>query len=217
MSGTIIITGANGSLAVHTIQRLLSSNPDLTLLLTVRDPSEKDANTEELRSVIACHTKARTIIRQLDLANLSAVHDFAATIAAEIAGEKLPRLVGIVCNAYYWNLASDPPLTVDGFETTFQINHIAHAALVLPLLGSFAPEGGRVTLLSSDAHWPGKNSLEKYPPCVPDDLDDWVMVLHAGDADKQGRGMNRYANSKLAVVSWMYALNRRLEQVLLHS
>ncbi len=68
-------------------------------------------------------------------------------------------------------------------------------------------------LLSSDAHWPGKNSLEKYPPAIPDDLELLVKPAVDKSADNFGRGFQRYANSKLAVVTWMYALNSRLEDV----
>ncbi|KAI1097796.1 NAD(P)-binding protein [Jackrogersella minutella] len=210
MTGTIIVTGANGSLAIPAVRHLLEKYPDYTAVLTVRKTEDSDANTKRLRETIASFPKAQTSIRQLDLANLSAVHDFANTIAAEIADKKLPPLASIVCNAYYWNLARDPELTADGVETTIQVNHISHVALVLRLLGSFGPEGGRIVLFTSDGHFSGKNGLEKYPPGIPDDLDSWLKATP--DADKLGRGFERYANSKLAVLMWGYALNRYLEK-----
>jgi hypothetical protein len=85
----------------------------------------------------------------------------------------------IVCNAFYWNLAGSPGKTADGFEKTFQVNHVAHVALVLLLLGSFShSHPGRVVLFSSDAHWPGKNSLAKIPPAMPEDLD---LLVHPNE------------------------------------
>ncbi|KAL3484393.1 NAD(P)-binding protein [Aspergillus germanicus] len=202
MSGTIIITGANGSLATPATELLLSKYPDYTLILTARNPdtirTKKD--TKNLS------------IRKLDLSDLSAVHDFATSIASEIQAGTLPPLASIVCNAYYWNLRSAPETTADGFERTFQINHIAHATLVLRLLGQFDRKaGGRIVLFSSDAHWPGKNGLEKIPPAIPDDLTTLVAPEQDEKADVMGRGFQRYANSKLAIVMWMYALNRHLE------
>lgn len=156
------------------------------------------------------HPQADVSIRKLDLADISAVHDFANTVAAEIADGKLPPLASIVCNAYYWNLVDDAEFTVDGYEKTFQVNHLAHAALVLRLLGSFGSSGGRVVLFASDA--PGKNSLEKYPPAIPDDLNLLVQPGN-GSSDKFGHGFQRYAILKLAIVMWMYALNNHLAKV----
>lgn len=71
-------------------------------------------------------------------------------------------------------------------------------------------------LFSSDSHWPGKNGMAKYPPAIPDDLD--LLVKPAADepVDCFGRGFLRYANSKLAIVMWMYTLNRALEKVSPH-
>ncbi|KAI8624752.1 hypothetical protein F5Y19DRAFT_305103 [Xylariaceae sp. FL1651] len=210
MAGTVVITGANGSLAVHAVQHLLTKSPENTLVLTVRNTSDSDPNTKNLRETVSRYPHAKVSIRQLDLASLKAVNDFAGTVAAEVVEQKLPPLVGIVCNAYYWNMVSDPELTQDGFEKTMQVNHISHAALVLRLLGSFGAQGGRLVLFTSDSHYPGRNGLEKYPPGIPDNLDKLVRVDR--DADKQGRGFQNYANSKLAILMWTYALNRFLEK-----
>lgn len=216
MAGTILITGANSSLAIPAVQHLLTKYPDYTAVLTVRNTSDADVNTKKLKDTIFRYGDAntKTSIRQLDLAHLSAVHDFAGVIAAEIADGKLPPLASIVCNAYYWNLATDAEFTGDGYEKTFEVGHVAHAALVLRLLGSFGSDGGRVVLFGTDAHWPGKNSFEKYPPAIPDDLELLVKPLLPDTAsDNMGRGFQRYAISKLAVITWMYALNRYLEKV----
>ncbi|KAI0598821.1 short-chain dehydrogenase/reductase-like protein sdr [Biscogniauxia sp. FL1348] len=211
MAGTIIITGANGSLAVHSVQQILTKSPETTLVLTVRRTEDDDPNTKKLRATISKFSNARTSIRKLDLASLPAVHEFAGAIAAEVAEGKLPPLAGIICNAYYWNLVDDAELTADGLEKTMQVNHISHAALVMRLLGSFDPEkGGRLILFTSDGHEDGKNGLQKYPPGIPDDID--ALVQAKPDSDKQGRGFERYANSKLAVLMWTYALNRYLEK-----
>ncbi|KAI1805043.1 NAD(P)-binding protein [Daldinia bambusicola] len=210
MTGTIIITGANGSVAIPAVNHLLTKYPDYTVVLTVRNTENTDPNTNKLRETIAKFPNAKTSIRQLDLADLTAVHNFASTVATEILEKKLPPLASIVCNAYYWNLNSDPELTADGIEKTIQVNHISHVAIVLRLLGSFRPEGGRIVLFTSNAHFPGKNGLEKYPPAIPDDLDS--LLKATPDADKLAGGMHSYGNSKLAILMWGYALNRHLEK-----
>ena len=214
MAHTIVITGANSSLAIPAVRHLLTNYSDHIAVLTVRNTSNADANTKKLRDTIAQYDEAKTSIRELDLTNLSAVHDFASTIAAEIADGRLPPLASIVCNAYHWNLIDDTEVTGDGFEKSLQVNHLAHVALVLRLLGKFGSDGGRVVLLSSNAHWPGKNALERYPPAIPEELELLVNPAPETSADHFGRGLQRYAVSKLVIVMWMYALNRYLETVL---
>lgn len=216
MAGTIIITGANGSIAIPAVQHLLTNYPDHTAVLTVRNASDTDVHTKKLRETIARYPNAKTSIRELDLANLPAVHHFAANVAAEIAQGRLPPLASIICNAYYWNLVGGVEVTRDGYEKTFQVTYLAHVALVLRLVGSFQPNGGRVVLFSSNAHAPGKSISERYPPTIPDDLELLVKPAPDEPTDNFGHGFYRYAVSKLAGVMWMYALNRYLEKVFTH-
>ncbi|KAI0145104.1 hypothetical protein GGR57DRAFT_321246 [Xylariaceae sp. FL1272] len=210
MEGTVIITGANGSLATHAVEHLLNTTPDTTLILTVRNTSDSDPNTKALRETIEKYEGVKTSIRALDLTSLKAVNDFTDTLASEVTEGKLPPLRGIVANAYYWNMVTDPQLTADGLETTIQVNHVAHAVLALRLLGSFGSDGGRLVFFTSDAHYPKRNGLEKYPVGLPSDLDE--LVKAGPETDKQGRGFLRYANSKLAILMWTYALIRYLQK-----
>jgi len=215
MTNTIIITGANGSLAIPTVDHLLQRSPDSTLVLTVRDTSDGDVNTSALRSVVAKHPGARVSIRELDLGHLPAVHDFARGIAAEISKGSLPQLSAIVGTAYYWNLVGPLELTDDGYEKTIQVSYLSHFALVLRLIKSFRPEGGRIILFTSDGHEPGKNGLEKIPPAIsadPTQLDLLVKPAEDASPDALGHGFHRYANSKLALVMFTHALNRRLQR-----
>ncbi|KAI0428669.1 hypothetical protein F5Y09DRAFT_278916 [Xylaria sp. FL1042] len=210
MAGTIIITGANGSVAVPAVQHLLSKAPDNTLVLTVRNTLDSDLNTKRLREATSRFPNSKVLIRKLDLASLKTVNEFADTVATEVAQGKLPPLAAIVCNAFHWNMIEDPELTEDGLEKTMQVNHVSHSALVFRLLGSFGPQGGRLVFFTSDSHNPGRNSLERYPPGLPDDLDE--LMRADPEIDKRGRGFLNYANSKLAILMWTYALNRYLEK-----
>ncbi|KAL8916330.1 MAG: hypothetical protein Q9172_006350 [Xanthocarpia lactea] len=212
MAGTIIITGANGSLAIPAIQHLLNQQPDCTLIGTVRNASDSDTNTQTLRDTLSHFPSTESSIREVDLSSLPAVHSFASSIASEISSGTLPPLTAIICNAYYWNLNKPLETTKDGYEKTFQVSHLAHVALVLRLLGSFGPSGGRIVLFSSDAIWPGKNGLQKFPPAIPDDIEQLAKPAADDPVDVFGRGFLRYANAKLAIVMWMYALNRALEK-----
>ncbi|KAK4148768.1 hypothetical protein C8A00DRAFT_38646 [Chaetomidium leptoderma] len=205
MTGTIIITGANGSLAIPAVEHLLTRFPAFTLVLAVRNPGDDDVNTKALGHVISKHNaNKRASIRKLDLASLKAVHEFANAVTAEVAQGTLPPLASIVCNAFYWNLTGPLELTSDGYEKTVQIIHLSHVALVLRLLGSFGPDGGRVVLFSSDATVPGKNNLESIPPKIPTDPDGLEQLVHpapddAAVGDNMAHGFCRYATAKLAV------------------
>ena len=215
MTGTILITGANGSLAIPAVQHLLTNYPDHTVILTVRNSSNTDVNTNRLRAVLESFPNSRASIHELDHARLSSVHEFANSLRDQMSSGKLPSLAAIVCNAYYWNLKDGVQTTEDGYEKTFQVSYLAHVVLVLRLLRSFdSRTGGRIVLFSSDSHWPGKNGMEKYPPAIPDDLESLVKPdVRAQSADNFGRGFQRYAIAKLTIVTWMYALNFYLQKV----
>ena len=198
MAGLVILTGANSSLGIPAADHILSKYPEYTVVFTVRDASTSDFNTTKLRETISLHLKAQATILALDLSSLSAVEAFADTIISGIKNGQYPPLAAIICNAFYWNLVGDPELTADGYDKTFEVAHISHAALILRLLGQFGTSG-RIVLLSSDAHWPGKNITEIYPPSIPSDLN--LLVNPTVDADKFGRGFQRYAIAKLAITA----------------
>ena len=213
MPGTILLTGANGSAALWTVRYLLQHHLDKHLILTVRDTSDSDVNTNLLREALAEYPKASFSIRPLDLSSLAAVHEFAKTLVDEVSAGKVPKLESIISNAFYWNLVSAIEMTDDGYEKTFKVNHIAHSVLVLRLLGSFGENGGRIVLFTSDTHWPGKSPLEKIKPMMRANLDELAKPPPDEPEDHMAHGQNRYALSKLAILMWMYALNRHLQKV----
>lgn len=209
MTGSILITGANGSLAIPAVDHLLKNYPDMTAILTVRKTSAEDANTKRLQETIARHSGAKASIHLLDLASLESVASFANTISTDIASGKYPQLTSIVCNAYHWNLVSKPKFTDDGYEKTMQVSHISHVSLIMRLLGSFAPdEPGRIILFSSNGHWPGKNPFERYHPAIPDSNLDQLVKGAVPYRDDMYLGFQRYATAKLIITAWMYALNQ---------
>jgi retinol dehydrogenase-12 len=111
---------------------------------------------------------------------------------AEQVRHHAPVLDGLVNNAGVFMKAWSE--TVDGFETTFQVNHLSHfllTSLLLPELKA-APQG-RVVNVSSMAHARGRVDL--------------------GDLDSKKRfdGYDVYALSKLLNVHFTHELARRLE------
>jgi NAD(P)-dependent dehydrogenase (short-subunit alcohol dehydrogenase family) len=101
MAGRVLITGANGSLALNAVEYFLRAFPELTLLLTVRDESDEDPNTTQLRRLIAKHPEASISVLKLDLNSLKEVAGFCNQVAAEIESSRVPRLIAIICNEVY--------------------------------------------------------------------------------------------------------------------
>jgi NAD(P)-dependent dehydrogenase (short-subunit alcohol dehydrogenase family) len=211
---TILITGANGSLAIPAVEYLLGAYPSLTVILTARDVSNEDRNTAELRRVIAKFPDAAVSVRKLDLNSLEEVQSFSEGLNKEVHDGKVPRLLAVLCNAMSWKLSGGPAYSKDGFEKTIAINHLAQFALSLRLLQSMDTEHGRIVFLGSVAHWPDKSALSKgFPTKLPERLDWLVHPLSDEAGEEMGRGMQRYGTSKLVVLMVMYELNRRMKMV----
>jgi NAD(P)-dependent dehydrogenase (short-subunit alcohol dehydrogenase family) len=214
MDGTVLITGANSSLAIPAIEYLLSKYPNYNAVLTVRDTSEADLNTRKLRQIIEAHPGSTVTVEKLDLASLAAVASFADLVNSNISEGKWPRLSALVCNAFFWSLAGGPQFSKDGFELSLAVAHISHMSLALRLLNSFSTSEGRVVFLGSEVHWPGRNApMEQFPPGITDDLEQMVHPPPDKKGEEAGRGFQRYGIAKLAVIMGMYELNKRLKDV----
>ncbi|KAJ4294805.1 hypothetical protein N0V88_005039 [Collariella sp. IMI 366227] len=211
MTGTIILTGANGSLGLGFVQALLASYPKHTLIATVRNPSSKsDPNTAILQNLVSNHPKNLVQIEPLDLASLSNVRSFADRISTKISNNSLPAISAIVCNAFTWSLTGQKH-TPDGYEASFQVSHLSHMLLVLKLLGSMDTTAGRIIMLGSEAHYPEKGSpLSKLRARFPKDLEELVQPRADEPGQVHDRGFQRYGTAKLANVVFVEDLNGRL-------
>ncbi|KAF7953521.1 uncharacterized protein EAE97_000920 [Botrytis byssoidea] len=187
--GTVLITGANSSLAIPSIEYLLTRYPEYTAVLTVRNAYGE--NTQRLRETLSGFPEDRSIIHTLDLGSLAAVERYAGVIKADITAGRLPPLAAIICNAFTWSISDGLKFTSDNYESSIAVNHLAHLATVLRLLGSFRPEGGKIVILGSDSHYPGKSGLEKFPPNLPDDLELLVHPAPDQTGEEIGRGFQR--------------------------
>lgn len=214
MAGTIVLTGANGTLALEYVRHLLELYPDYTLLATVRNTGDEDPNTAKLRSTVRAYPKAKAWIEKLDLGQLADVRRFSGSLTARVNNHELPRVSAIVCNAATWSLEAGQKFTVDGFEATFQVNHLSHYLLVLKLLGAMDMTAGRVVMLSSITHYPEKkNPLSSFRPGFPDDMEELVHPQPDVAEETHDRGFQRYGTAKLSNVTFMNDLNARFQRV----
>lgn len=130
MAGTVVITGANGTLALEFMQALLTLHPQYTVVGTVRNASpEADPNTAKLMRVIEKHPGAKMSVQQLDLGKLADVRSFSERPLRQIGLGELPRISAIVCNASTWSLEAGQKFTADKLEATFQVCHLCQSCL----------------------------------------------------------------------------------------
>jgi NAD(P)-dependent dehydrogenase (short-subunit alcohol dehydrogenase family) len=140
-----------------------------------------------VRWIAAQVPNARIETEQADFASLSQVRAMGGRILANH-----PCIAILVNNAGLMMLSR--VATEDGFETTFQVNHLAPFLLtdiLLPALKAAAPS--RIVTVASRASNQGRI-----------DFDDLNRVKHYGM-------VSAYAQSKLANIMFTYALARRLD------
>lgn len=174
-----LVTGATSGIGRHCAKRLAALGAEV--LLTGRDQARGDAIVAEIRQA-----GGRASFRAADFASLAAVRECAAW--ARAGRSHLDLLVN---NAGL--LLPDRRLTVDGFEETFAVNHLA-PFLLTGLLRDLlvAARGSRVVTVSSEAHR------------VPKALD--FETLAKGE---RFRSFRTYGESKLANILFTRELTRR--------
>jgi NAD(P)-dependent dehydrogenase (short-subunit alcohol dehydrogenase family) len=166
----VIVTGANSGIGRAATGALAGAGA--RVVLAVRNTDKGQA--------AAASVPGQTEVRQLDLASLASVREFAAAWDGEL--DLLINNAGVMA----------PPLsrTADGFELQFGTNHLGHFALTSLLLEHIT---GRVVTVSSGAHRMGSIDL--------DDLN-WER--------KPYKAWRAYGQSKLANLLFTAELQRRL-------
>ena len=191
---TVIVTGGNTGLGFQ-CARFVGTDLGILVVIACRDVRLG----EEAKAKLASRGVAAAVL-PLDLASLDSVRAF----ATRFRDGKLPPLAGLVCNAGLQNVGP-PQRTVDGFETTFAVNHLGHFLLVNLLLPDMA-ENGRIVFVASGVHNPAEKTGMPAPMFVN-------ASAVANDFETAGgeAGRRRYSTSKLCNVLCTYELARRLE------
>lgn len=175
-----IVTGANTGIGFEAAQVLAARGA--RVLLACRDKAKTDTAMGQIRQAVP---GADVAFLPLDLAALASIRR-----AAELAAQE-PRIDVLINNAGVMY----PPLTrtAEGFELQFGVNHLggfALSALLLPRLAE--TPGSRIVVTSSLAQHRGN--------IVWDDL----------NAEKGYSRTQRYCDSKLANMLFLFELDRRL-------
>jgi NAD(P)-dependent dehydrogenase (short-subunit alcohol dehydrogenase family) len=167
---SVIVTGANSGIGRAAASALAGAGARVVLAVRTTDKGE----------AAAAKMPGETEVRQLDLASLASVREFAAAWDGDI--DLLINNAGVMA----------PPLTrtVEGFELQFGTNHLGHFALTNLLLEHVT---GRVVTVSSTGHRMGRIDF--------DDLN-WERKPYSS--------WRAYGQSKLANLLFTSELQRRL-------
>lgn len=178
---TVLITGANSGIGKVTATALAGMGA--TVILACRRQPAADAAMADIR---AAHPEAKLDFVAIDLASLASVRRAAAEVMA-----RYPVIDVLINNAGLANMKRVE--TEDGFETTFQVNHLGPFLFTNLLLPALRAGHARLINVASEAHRVGGMKWDDLQ------LKKGYFVLRA------------YAQSKLANILFTRALARRVE------
>ena len=146
---TVVITGGNAGIGKETAVALARAG--MHVVITSRDRARGSAALEEIRT----RGESDAVeVMELDLADFASIRRFADDY---LAGHD--RLDVLVNNAGLVLIKRSE--TVDGFETTFGVNHLGHFLLTHLLLDRIrASAPARVVVVSSHAHKSARKGLD---------------------------------------------------------
>ena len=177
---TFLVTGANTGLGFETATVLAERGA--RVLLGCRSDEKAQRAIAEIQAAVP---DADLEFVPLDQADLASVRAAAEQVQDEDRLDVLVNNAGIMM----------PPkeMTADGFESQFGVNHLGTFAITSLLLPKLAEhDGSRVVVTSSIAHRGAKIYF--------DDI----------NAEQSYRAQDRYGQSKLANLLFMFELDRRL-------
>ena len=180
----VLITGGNSGIGLETALALASRGARVTI--TARDRRRGEAALDAIRQRAA---GADVALLDLDLASLTSVRDAAGSYLA--GGRPLHVLINNagVC-------LSKRQVTEDGFEATFQVNHLGHFLLTQLLLTHVVKSApARIINVASKAYsLAGRRGI------------------NFGDlqSERRYRGLRTYGRSKLMNIYFTQELARRL-------
>jgi mannan polymerase II complex ANP1 subunit len=203
LNGTVVITGANGSLGSKIALQIARQHPFVHLLLTARDVWSKSVAdvSEEIRSLGPRSFE----IAKLDLASFHSIRKFAKNTVDRVRTGDIPSIQLLINCAAIASFKADAS-TEDGFDLVYQTNCLGPFLLTVNLLEAFrsydGDNGTRVINLGTSLMSIGRTNYF-------DNVSSRKVDSPLGTRE----GLVRYASSKLLLNAAMYALRRSLSMV----
>lgn len=179
---TVLITGATRGLGLAAAHAVAARGAHV--LVAGRNP-------ETVKATAAAVGGEPVVLNLERLADVRAV------------AETLPALDAVALNAGV-QVVSGATRSPDGFETTFQVNHLAQFLLLDILLAQLQPPA-RVVLTGSSTHDPSRRS--GMPAPLDGGVGEWAYA-EDGDEAAGAAGRRRYTTSKLLNAATAAALAR---------
>lgn len=170
---TILVTGGNSGVGYECCLAL-AKLPNTHVILSGRNKQRVNEAVATIKT--EAHETSEVESAIVDIGSLASIRAFTDSLRGR-------QLFSIVCNAGIQT--STKELTVDGFESTFGINHLGHFLLVNELRN----QTSRVVMIASETHDPAEKTGMPHP--------------YVKDLDKLARGLQpyngreSYATSKL--------------------
>jgi NAD(P)-dependent dehydrogenase (short-subunit alcohol dehydrogenase family) len=144
-----VVTGGTDGVGRAIAEQLCRARA--TVLVTARDPNKGDRVAREIRHAV---TGADVEAITMDLADLRSVRSGVADIEARTG-----TIDHLIANAGHM-AAGERATTAQGFERTFGVNHLGHAALLQLLDATLRATRARVVIVASEAHRRSKGGLD---------------------------------------------------------
>ena len=153
----VVITGGNSGLGLESSKRLAKAGA--TVVFTSRDDTKGNAALDEVNEYIK-EEKAndstfvgKAMMASLDLCDLDNTKSFKDRLAALIGKD---TKIDVLLNNAGVMAIPDQRLTKDGFEKTFQTNHLGHFALTSTLLPQLSKNARIINVSSLGYQFAGK-------------------------------------------------------------
>ena len=200
----IVITGGNAGLGLESTKRLAKAGA--TVIFTSRDETKGRTALDEINNYLS-NEKAndttfagKVMVAQLDLCDLDNVKSF---------DDRLIRLIGkdtnidVLLNNAGVMAIPDRRTTKDGYEKTFQTNHLGHFALTSTLLPMLSPNARVINVSSIGYQFAGKgldldnlNGEKEYGPWSSYGESKLENILFTNELQKRASQSDRWSNLK---------------------